>query len=43
MRLLHPLFALLGSAADDKLARMVEYLTSENRILRDKLPSSPLK
>jgi putative transposase len=38
MRLLNPLFALLGAATDPQLARMVEYLKAENRILRDKLP-----
>jgi len=37
MRLLNPLFALLGAATDPQLARMVEHLKSENRILRDKL------
>jgi putative transposase len=38
MRLLNPLFALLGASTDDQLRRMVEYLKAENRILRDKLP-----
>lgn len=38
MQLLHPLFALLGTASDDQLQRMVEFLKAENRILRDKLP-----
>ena len=38
MRLLKPLFALLAAATDTELARMVEYLKAENRILRDKLP-----
>lgn len=38
MRLLNPLFALLGASTDPQLARMVEYLKAENRILRDKLP-----
>ena len=38
MRLLNPLFALLGAATDPQLARMVEFLKLENRILRDKLP-----
>jgi putative transposase len=38
MRLLQPLFALFASATDSQLARMVEYLKAENRILREKLP-----
>jgi putative transposase len=38
LRLLQPLFALLTSASDRELARMVEYLKAENRVLRDKLP-----
>jgi putative transposase len=38
MRLLQPLFALFASATDSELAKMVEYLKAENRILRDKLP-----
>ena len=38
MRLLNPLFALLGVATDSELARMVEYLKAENRVLRDRLP-----
>ena len=38
MRLLNPLFALLGASTDPQLARMVEFLKAENRILRDKLP-----
>src|SRR5260370_41698202 len=31
-------FLLLARATDRELARMVEYLKAENRILRDKLP-----
>ena len=31
MRLLNPLFALLGASTDAQLARMVEYLKAENR------------
>lgn len=38
MRLLQPLFALFASSTDSQLARMVEYLRAENRILRSKLP-----
>jgi hypothetical protein len=37
-RLLQPLWLLLASVTDRQLARMVEYLKAENRILRDKLP-----
>jgi putative transposase len=38
MRLLQPLFALFASATDSELAKMVEYLKAENKILRDRLP-----
>ena len=38
MRLLNPFFDILGAATHPQLARMVEYLKAENRILRDKLP-----
>ncbi len=38
LRLLQPLFALFAAATDSQLARMVEYLRAENRILRDRLP-----
>jgi putative transposase len=38
LRLLQPLFAILAGSTDSELARMVEYLKAENRILRDKLP-----
>jgi putative transposase len=38
MRLLQPLFALFASATDSQLAKVVEYLKAENRILRDRLP-----
>ncbi|HJZ55390.1 MAG TPA: hypothetical protein VKE74_10550 [Gemmataceae bacterium] len=37
-RLLQPLWLLLASATDRELARVVEYLKAENRILRSKLP-----
>ena len=40
MRLLNPLFALLGVSTDPQLARMVEFLKAENRILRGKLPAA---
>jgi putative transposase len=38
MRLLQPLFALFAASTDSQLAKMVEYLKTENRILRSKLP-----
>lgn len=37
-RLLRALWAFLAAATDRELARMVEYLKEENRILRSKLP-----
>jgi putative transposase len=37
-RLLQPLWLLLAAATDRELARVVEYLKAENRILRAKLP-----
>jgi putative transposase len=39
LRLLQPLFAVLATATDSQLAKMVEYLKAENEILRDKLPT----
>jgi putative transposase len=38
LRLFRPLFFLLSNATDRQLARMVEYLKAENRLLRDRLP-----
>jgi len=38
LRLLRLLFLLLSHATDRQLARMVEYLKAENRLLRDRLP-----
>lgn len=38
MRLLQPLFALFATTDDRELAKVVEYLKEENRILREKLP-----
>lgn len=37
-RILDRLWILLATATDRELARMVEYLKEENRILRSKLP-----
>jgi hypothetical protein len=37
-RLLHPLLLLLAEATEKDLVQMVEYLKTENRILRQKLP-----
>ena len=33
----HPLLMVLARATESQLARYVEYLKAENRILRDKL------
>jgi putative transposase len=38
LRLFRPLFLLLSHATDRQMARMVEYLKAENRLLRDRLP-----
>ncbi len=37
-RILHPLLLLVARATDKELVRMIEYLKTENRILRSKLP-----
>jgi putative transposase len=37
-KLFHPLLVLIASATEQELARHVQYLKEENRILRDKLP-----
>ncbi len=37
-KLFHPLLMVLARASESQLARYVEYLKAENRILRDKLP-----
>jgi hypothetical protein len=39
LRLFRPLFLLLAQATDRQLARIVEYLKVENRLLRDQLPT----
>jgi len=38
MKIFHPLLALIASAADRQLARYVEFLNEENKILRSRLP-----
>jgi putative transposase len=38
-RLLQPLWLVLVAATDRELARMVDYLKAENRVLRDRLPA----
>jgi len=37
-QIFHPLLALIASAADSELAKYVEYLKHENKILRSRLP-----
>jgi hypothetical protein len=37
-KLFHPLLVLIASATDQELARHMQYLKEENRVLRDKLP-----
>jgi putative transposase len=37
-RIFHPLLALIASATDRELAKYVEYLKEENKILRARLP-----
>jgi len=37
-QIFHPLLALIASATDTELARYVEYLKEENKILRSRLP-----
>lgn len=37
-RLFHPLLALIASATDRDLARYIEYLKEENKILRARIP-----
>ena len=34
----HPLLALIASATDNELAKYVEYLKNENKILRARIP-----
>ncbi len=38
-QIFHPLLALIASASDNQLAKYVEYLKEENKILRARLPS----
>ena len=37
-KIFHPLLALIASATDKELAKYVEYLKRENKILRGRLP-----
>ena len=37
-KIFHPLLALIASATDKELAKYVEYLKHENKILRSRLP-----
>ena len=37
-KIFHPLLALIASATESELAKYVEYLKEENRILRDRIP-----
>jgi hypothetical protein len=37
-KLLHPLLALIASSTESELAKYVDYLKTENRILRARLP-----
>ena len=37
-RLVHPLLLLIARATEKELVRMIEYLKTENKILRSKLP-----
>ncbi len=37
-RIFHPLLAMIASATDRELARYVEYLKEENKILRARIP-----
>ena len=37
-KIFHPLLALIASATDRELAKYIEYLKHENKILRERLP-----
>ncbi len=37
-KIFHPLLAMIASATDRELARYVEFLKEENRILRSRIP-----
>jgi len=37
-KIFHPLLALIASATDRELAKYVEYLKAENKILRARIP-----
>ena len=38
IRIFHPLLALIASATNNELAKYVEYLKEENKILRARIP-----
>jgi hypothetical protein len=42
-KIFHPLLALIASASDSELAKYVEYLKHENRLLRARLPKQVQK
>ena len=37
-KIFHPLLALIASATNNELAKYVEYLKAENKILRARIP-----
>jgi hypothetical protein len=37
-KIFHPLVAMIASATENELAKYVEYLKAENRILRARIP-----
>ena len=39
-KIFHPLLALIASATNNELARYVEFLKEENKILRARVPRS---
>ena len=41
-QLFHPLLALIASATDKELARYVEFLKEENKILRARVPTKQI-
>ena len=37
-KIFHPLLALIASATDNELAKYIQYLKEENKLLRSRLP-----